>query len=86
QNINAFVNIINKSLIFRDAYRDLTALKAGLPQEYNVANVKKNINEEMCKNIPIFVLDLKKSSLTTNEISHIIDKNIEEEILQYVGK
>ncbi|RIB14849.1 hypothetical protein C2G38_2193924 [Gigaspora rosea] len=41
QNIDAFVNVINKGLISRDAYRDLTALEAGLLREYNVANVKK---------------------------------------------
>ncbi|CAG8677763.1 15170_t:CDS:2, partial [Gigaspora margarita] len=86
QNIDIFVNVIDKGLISRDAYRDLTVLEAGLPREYNIANIKKKINEKMGKNIPIFVLDIKNSSFTTNEASHIIDKDIEKEILQYVEK
>ncbi|CAG8774439.1 24060_t:CDS:2, partial [Gigaspora margarita] len=79
QNIDAFVNIIDKGLISCDTYRDLTALEAELLQEYNVAN-------EMSENTPIFVLDIKNSSFTTNDTSHIIDKDIEKEMLQYVGK
>ncbi|CAG8564614.1 22030_t:CDS:2 [Dentiscutata erythropus] len=65
---------------------DLTALEAGLPREHNVANVKQKINEKMGENILIFVIDIKNSFLTTNETSYITDKDIEEEMLQYVGK
>ncbi|RIB30086.1 hypothetical protein C2G38_2153710 [Gigaspora rosea] len=76
QNIDAFINVIDKGLIFRDAYRDLTALEAGLPREYNVAN---DIEKEMLQyvekvgyrpitNILLYIIPdlVKKNTLNKN--------------------
>ncbi|CAG8836681.1 15498_t:CDS:2, partial [Gigaspora margarita] len=85
QNINAFVYVIDQNLISQNTYRDLSALEPDLPQEYNISNIKKKINEKMNKKIPIFILDLKNISITTtNKISHIDE--VKKEMVKYIGK
>ncbi|CAG8726503.1 1959_t:CDS:2 [Cetraspora pellucida] len=50
-------------------------------------DTRKKINEEMNEKVPINILSAKNVSLiTTNEIPHINDQEIEKEILKYIGK
>ncbi|CAG8687476.1 3402_t:CDS:10, partial [Gigaspora margarita] len=87
QNIDTFVNVINKGLISCDAYRDLTALEAGLPREYNVTNdIEKEMLQYVGKvgyrpitNILLYIiLDLVKKN-TLNKNNPIVHLRISED-------
>jgi len=86
-SFDAFVKVIDQGPISRDAYRKLAALQPELPRDHNISDARKNINEEMNKQVPINILNAENVSFTTtNEIPHINNQEIEEEILKYIGK
>ncbi|CAG8848403.1 18971_t:CDS:2, partial [Gigaspora margarita] len=86
-SFDAFIKVIDQGPISQDAYRKLAALQPELPRDHNISNARKNINEEMIKQVPINILNAKNIPFTTtNEIPHINNQKIEEEILKYIGK
>ncbi|CAG8815210.1 527_t:CDS:1, partial [Racocetra fulgida] len=79
-SFDAFVKVIDQGQISRDAYRKLAALQPELPQDHNISGTRKKINEEMDKKVPINIVNVKNVPLvTTNEVLHINDQEIEEE-------
>ncbi|CAG8503837.1 608_t:CDS:2 [Scutellospora calospora] len=81
QSFDLFTKVIDKGPISQDAFRYLAALQPELLREYNIANTRKRINEEMSKKVSIFILDIDKPP----DID--IDINQEfEEVLKYIGK
>ncbi|RIB20680.1 hypothetical protein C2G38_2303217 [Gigaspora rosea] len=86
-SFDAFVKVIDQGPISQDAYRKLAVLQPELPRDHNISDARKNINEEMNKQAPINILNAENISLTTtNEIPHINNQEIEEDILKYIGK
>ncbi|CAG8856522.1 3908_t:CDS:2, partial [Gigaspora margarita] len=54
---------------------------------HNISDARKNINGKINKQVPFNILNAKNISFTTtNEIPHINNQEIEEEILKYIKK
>ncbi|CAG8851598.1 36381_t:CDS:1, partial [Racocetra persica] len=86
-SFDVFVKVIDQDPISRDVYQKLAALQPELPRDHNISDARKNINDEMNKQVPINILNAENISFTTtNEIPHINNQEIEEEILKYIGK
>ena len=87
ERINTFTKVIDKGPISREAYRNLTALQPELPRDRTIYENRKKINIEMNQKIPIFIIDIKNTSLTsTNETIDIEDPEVIKEVLQSIGK
>ncbi|RIB20598.1 hypothetical protein C2G38_2035120 [Gigaspora rosea] len=87
QHVELVTKIVDQSPISRNAYRNLAAVQYELPRDHSILNTRKKINEEMYQKIPISILNITDIPLiATNEYSDINDQEVEEEILQYIGK
>jgi hypothetical protein len=88
KKIEAFTRVIDQESIVQDSYRSLTALLPELPRENIIYKMKKTINEEMARAIPISILNIFDPSplIPINESPDINNPEIEEEVLKYIGK
>ncbi|CAG8619312.1 6972_t:CDS:1, partial [Racocetra fulgida] len=89
QHAMSFVQVMDQNLIFREAYRNLTALEYNLQQEYIVSNTKIQIDDEMQKLIPIKLINIKTGfevNLPENEQPDIDDSDIIEQVTNAIRK
>ncbi|CAG8681492.1 8224_t:CDS:2, partial [Racocetra fulgida] len=86
-SFDTFVKVIDQDQISRNAYQKLAVLQPELPRDHNISGIRKKINEKMDEKVPINIVNVKNVPLvTTNEVPHINDQEIEEEMFKYIGK
>ncbi|CAG8574635.1 14373_t:CDS:2, partial [Racocetra fulgida] len=81
--LDAFVKAVDQGSISQNAYRNLAALQPELPRDHNISDARKKLNKKMNEKISIIILNIKDVSLmTTNQIPHINNPDIENEIYE----